>query len=63
MNMKLNDFKYETVSSIGMKLSDLNKKPSSFYDQPSDYPIKWPLLKSPEKYSHASQFTKNIYIT
>ena len=36
-----------------------NKYPSS-YDQPSDDIIKWPLLKSPEKYSHASQFTKHI---
>ena len=44
-----------------MKLSTLNsnKYPSS-YDQTSADIIKWPLLKSPEKYSHASQFTKHL---
>ena len=35
-------------------------KPSSSYEQPSADLIKWPLLKSPEKPSHVSQFTKHI---
>ena len=61
--MRLNEFKSETVSSIYMKLSALSSnKPSSSYDQPSSDIIKWTLLKSPEKYSHASQFTKHLYL-
>ena len=45
-----------------MKIPDPTSNiPSSSYDQPSDDLIKWSLLKSPEKYSHASQFTKHIY--
>ena len=35
-------------------------KPSSSYEQPSADLIKWPLLKSHEKPSHVSQFTKHI---
>ena len=44
-----------------MKLSTLNsnKYPSS-YDQPLSDLTEQPLLKSPEKYSHASQFTKRL---
>ena len=44
-----------------MKLLTLgsNKSPSS-YDQPSAGLVKLPLLKSPEKYSHASQFIKHL---
>ena len=44
-----------------MKLSALaSNKPPSSYDQTSDDIIQLPLLKSPEKYPHASQFTKHI---
>ena len=44
-----------------MKPSALNsnKYPSS-YDQPSDDLIKFPLLQSPDYYSHASKFTKRL---
>ena len=44
-----------------MKLLTLNsnKSPSSYY-QPSYDLIKLTLPKSPEKYSHASQFTKHL---
>ena len=47
------EFKAEASSSIDMKYYALNtyKSPSS-YDQPSADLIKWPLLRSPEKYSH-----------
>ena len=45
-----------------MKLSYISSnKPSSSYDQPSDDIIKWPLINSLEKYSHASQLIKHIY--
>ena len=47
-----------------MELVTINsKKYPSSYDQPSDDLIKWKLLKSPEKYSHASQLTKHISST
>ena len=53
--MRLNELKSETVISIDMKLSAISpNKTYSYYDQPSDNLIKWPLLNSPEKYSHAS---------
>ena len=60
--MILDEFKSETVISFYMKLSDLtlNKNYSS-YDQHSADLIKWPLINSIEKYSHASQFTKHLY--
>ena len=41
MNMRLNEFKSETVSYIYMKLLTINSnKPSSYYDHPSAYFIK-----------------------
>ena len=59
--MRLNEFKFETVISIDMKLSSLSSnKPSSYYDQHSADIIKFPILKSAETYSHASQFTKHL---
>ena len=61
MNMRINELKYETVSSIDMKIPDLSSnKPYSSYDQPSADIIKFPLLKAPEKYSHESKFTKHL---
>ena len=44
-----------------MKPSALNsnKYPSS-YDQPSDDLIKFPLLQSPDYYSHESKFAKRL---
>ena len=59
--MNSGEFRSKVSSSIEMKLLTLNsnKYPSS-YGQPSADIIKWPLLKSPEKHSHASQFTKHI---
>ena len=62
INMRLNEFKSETVSAIDMKLSILNSnKFTSSYNQPSADLIKWTLLKLPGKYSHVSQFTTNLY--
>ena len=62
MNMRLDEFKYETVISIDMKLSDLSShKPSYSYDRPSADCIKWPLLKSPRKHP-MHQTSPNIYI-
>ena len=66
--MKHDEFKTEikadnttTLKSINMKISALaSNKPPSSYDQTSDDIIQFPLLKSPEKYPHASQFTKHI---
>ena len=61
MSTRFDGFKYETVSSIYMKLSTFNSnKTHSSYDQPSDDLIKYALLNSPEKYSHESQFTKHL---
>ena len=61
MNIILNDFKYETVNSLSMKpLAPIANKPYSSYDQTSADLIQWTLLKSPEEYSHALQFTKQI---
>ena len=61
MNMRLNELKSKTFSSIDMKVLTLNsdKSPSSD-DQHSSDLNKWPLLKSPETFPHASQFTKHI---
>ena len=60
--MRLDEFKSETVISIDMKLSNLNSnKPLSYYDKASVDLIKCPFLESPEKYFHASHFTKHIY--
>ena len=42
------------------KSSLTSENPSSSYEQPSADIIKYPLLKSPEKSSHASQLTKHI---
>ena len=64
MNMRLDELKSETVISIGMEISDLSSnKPYFSYNQPLTDIIKCPLLKSLEKYSHASQFTKNLSYT
>ena len=61
MNMRLNEFKPETVSSIHINRSSLSSNIfSSSYDQPSADLINCTLLKSPEKYSHASKFTKHL---
>ena len=54
MNMRLNEFKPETVSSIHINRSSLSSNIfSSSYDQPSADLIKLTLLKSSEKYYHA----------
>ena len=59
-----NEIKADTTTtfiSFDMKLSDLtSSKPYSSSDQPSTYLIKWPLLKSPGKYLHASKFNKHL---
>ena len=51
LNMRLDELKSEIFSSIDMKLSTINSNKADI--------IKWQPLKSPEKYYHASQFTKN----
>ena len=61
IDTKIEEFKAEASRSINSKFSHiiLNNSPSS-YNQPSSDINKWPLLKSPDFYSHASQFTKHI---
>ena len=63
MNMRLDEFKSETFSSIDMNLSTINsnKYPYS-YDQPSANLIKWSLLKSPGK-TPMHHNSPNIYIS
>ena len=57
----MDEYKYETSRSIDTKLlTPYSNKDPSYYEKPSNDPIKWILLKSPEKYSHASQFTKHL---
>ena len=59
--MKFYEYKYEKSISNDMKLLTFNSnKYTSYYDQPSADIIKWIPLKSPEKHSHASQFTKHL---
>ena len=61
INMRLDEFKYGIVRSFDMKLSDpTSNKPCYSYDQLSADIIKWKLLKSPEKYSYESQYTKHL---
>ena len=50
MNMRLDEFKSETVSFFNTKLpTHTSNKPSSSYDQPYADLIKLPLLKSSKK--------------
>ena len=58
---RFDKLKAEASISIDMKVYDLNSnKYLSSYNQPSADLIKCTLLKSPERYSHASQFTKYL---
>ena len=58
---KIDKFEAEASSSINKTVSALNSKnPPYYYNQSSDDIIKWPLLKSPDFHSHASQFTKHL---
>ena len=62
----------KNIDSLDMKIADItspkpssssgqpSKKPSSYYELPSADHIKFSLLNSPEKSSHASQFTKTL---
>ena len=60
-NTMIVNLKSEASSSINKTFSPLNSKnPLSYYNQPSDDIIKWPLPKSPYFNSHASQFTKHL---
>ena len=60
--MILDEFKYETVISFGIKLLALIYNTSSYYyNQPSSAIIKWPLLKSHENITMHHNFTK-VYI-
>ena len=64
IEMKIDEIKSYHVKNIyylDMKISDItSKKPSSSYEQTSAHITKFPLLKSPEKSSHASKLTKRI---
>ena len=61
MNMRLDELKSETFSSLGMKLSAISSnQPSYYYDQPSADLIILPLINPSEIYSHASQFNKHL---
>ena len=54
----------KTFNPFNMKWSDTTlNKTSSSYEQPSDDPIKFTRLKSTERSSHASQFTKHLSST
>ena len=57
----IDELKAKSSRSINNTVYTLNTNnfPSS-YNQPSDDITKCPLLKSPDFYSRASQFTKNI---
>ena len=58
---KFTSYHIKTINSLDMNLSAItSNKPSPSSGQPSAGLIKWPLLKSLEKYSHASQFTKHL---
>ena len=51
----------KTFDYFDMKISAMiPNKPSSPYEQPSPDLNKWPIIKSSNKYSHASQFTKHL---
>ena len=62
----------KNIDSIDMEISFItstkpysyseqpSKKSSSYSEQPTTYIMKWQLLKSTEKYSYASQLTKNV---
>ena len=61
IDTKIDDLKGEASSSINKKLSPLNlNNPPSSYNQPSANTNKWPLIKSQNFHSHASQLTKHI---
>ena len=61
IDTKIYEFKYEASISINRTFSPLNSKNfPSYYNQPSDYINKLPLLKSPDSHSSASQFTKHL---
>ena len=55
--------KMKTINSFDTKLSDITTIFFKYYGQPSTDITKWPILKSPGKYSHASQFNKHISST
>ena len=59
--MKIDEFKAEASSSTNKTVSPLSSNNYNYsYNEPSVDIIKWPLLKSPNFHSHASQFTKHI---
>ena len=64
IEIRIDEIKYEplkTINSLDMKIPTITpNKTSSSYEQPSTDIIKWALLKSPEKSSYASQFTKHM---
>ena len=62
INMRIDEFKSETVISFDMKISALTSNKHSYsYDQPSSDLIKWTLLKSPENV-HMHHNSPNIYL-
>ena len=62
--MKLDEIKsghMKTFNSFDIEISEFTpNKPSSFHEQPSTGITNCSLLKSPEKHSHLSQFTKHL---
>ena len=63
IELKLDELKADhmkTIEFLDTNIPDItSNKTSSPSEQPSHDIIEWPLLKPPETYSHASQFTKN----
>ena len=64
IEMKLDEIKYDnvkTINSLDMKISYItSNNPCFSYEQPSAELTKFLLLKSPDKASDASQFTKHV---
>ena len=64
IDTNIDEFKAGAYRSINNTLSPISSNNSpSYYNQPSDGIIKWPILKSPDFHSCASQFTKFIQIS
>ena len=50
----------KNTNTIKMTLSSTTPIQPSYYDQTHTEKLKWTFLKTSDKYSHASQFTKHL---
>ena len=61
IDANIDDLKYEASISINQTFSPLNSRNfHSYSNQPSADIKTFPLLKSPDSHSHASQFTQHL---